>query len=134
MQMDVVEYRQYLRSLGYRQWRMLQSNEIRELPNVMREDEILKKAMYGSYEGGWAMIVATDQRIIFIDRKIFRRKVQYIAYRNIFSFDYSADIFYGQIEIYARGAKITMRRIRRKQLIDFCQYLDQMVEEPHQKK
>lgn len=132
--MNSLEFRKQLKSQGYRQWRMLRSNELREIPTLLRDEEIVKKAIYGSYEGGWAMMVATDQRVIFVDRKIFRSKVQYIAYRNIFSFDYSSNFFYGQIEIFARGAKVVLNRIRRNYLIDFCQYLDQMVEEPHQKK
>ncbi len=132
--MDSMQLREHLKSLGYRQWRMLQSNELRELPNLLRDKEVVKKAIYGSYEGGWAMMVATDKRVIFLDRKLFRSKVQYLAYRNIFSFDYSSDILYGQLELHARGAKIRLSRIRRKYLVDFCRYLDEVVEEPYENK
>lgn len=131
--MNSIELRRQLKSQGYRQWRMLRSNEVRELPLLLRNEETVKKVIYGNYEGGWAMMAATDQRIIFVDRKLFRCKVQYIAYRNIFSFDYSSGFFYGHIEIHARGAKILLKSVRRSYLTYFCQYLDQMVEEPHKK-
>lgn len=43
--------------------------EIRELPNILHEGEKVAECANGVYEGGLALMVATDQRVLLIDKK-----------------------------------------------------------------
>lgn len=43
--------------------------EINELPNVLLPDEEIYECVNGIYEGGFALLVATDLRLLLIDKK-----------------------------------------------------------------
>ena len=47
----------------------LRSSEGRYLPYIIRDDEHIKAAVFGYQEAGFVMLVATDKRIIFLDKK-----------------------------------------------------------------
>jgi|GEM_PF-857506 hypothetical protein len=44
-------------------------SELHELANVLLPGETVEHCVNGSYEGGFAMLVATDQRVLLIDKK-----------------------------------------------------------------
>lgn len=44
-------------------------SELRELANVLMPNEIVEHCVNGQYSGGFAMLVATDQRVLLIDKK-----------------------------------------------------------------
>jgi hypothetical protein len=43
--------------------------EIRELPHILHEHENIEECVNGFYEGGVALLVATDSRMLLIDKK-----------------------------------------------------------------
>src|ERR1035438_6354320 len=50
---------------------IFQRSEVKELCNVLHEDEQIIQATNGHYEGGFSLLVATDHRLI-LDRKSTR--------------------------------------------------------------
>ncbi len=68
-----------LRSINadYRFWGRA---ELRELPNILFEGERVQHVVNGRYEGGFAMLCATDQRVLLIDKKPFYMTSQDIRY------------------------------------------------------
>lgn len=57
--------------------------ERRELPKLMFEDEVIKHLINGHYEGGFAMLCATNYRVILIDKKPLYLTVEDIRYEMI---------------------------------------------------
>jgi len=57
-----------LQRLGVSRYAMLRS-ESRYLPHIIRPDEQLGGIAYGHYEEGFAMLIATDRRVLFLDKK-----------------------------------------------------------------
>lgn len=47
----------------------LKSSESRYLPYIIRDDEHIQAAVFGYQEAGFVMLVATDKRVIFLDKK-----------------------------------------------------------------
>jgi hypothetical protein len=45
--------------------------EVRELPNIILPDEEIFECVNGMYEGGFALLIATDVRVLLIDKKPF---------------------------------------------------------------
>lgn len=45
--------------------------EVRELPNIILPEEEIFECVNGTYEGGFALLVATDVRVLLIDKKPF---------------------------------------------------------------
>ena len=54
--------------------------ELRELPNILFEDEILHHVAFGRYAAGFALLCATNQRVLLIDKKPFYLTVEDIRY------------------------------------------------------
>ncbi len=54
--------------------------EIRELTNILFDDEIIRHLVVGRYEGGWATLCATDRRILLVDKKPFYLTIEDIRY------------------------------------------------------
>lgn len=46
--------------------------EIRELPKIIHEGEVISECVNGMYEGGVALLVATEMRLLLIDKKPLR--------------------------------------------------------------
>ncbi|MCW1908471.1 MAG: pyridoxamine 5'-phosphate oxidase family protein [Candidatus Saccharibacteria bacterium] len=61
-------------------WYGLKKTESRYLPKLLHETEHIAGVVYGQYPGGSGMLVATDLRIIFIDRKPGYTHVDEITY------------------------------------------------------
>jgi general stress protein 26 len=61
-------------------WYGLQKAESRYLPKLLHETEHIAGVVYGQYPGGSGMLVATDLRIIFIDRKPGYTHIDEITY------------------------------------------------------
>lgn len=43
--------------------------EVKELPNILSPDEKIYECVNGTYEGGFALLVATDMRVLLVDKK-----------------------------------------------------------------
>ena len=46
--------------------------ELRELPKIIHEGEVISECVNGMYEGGVALLVATEMRLLLIDKKPLR--------------------------------------------------------------
>jgi hypothetical protein len=61
----------------------LQSAESSHLPKIIHKNEKLKAVSYGHYEVGFTMLVATNKRILHLDRKPFFVNIDDIPYDSV---------------------------------------------------
>lgn len=54
--------------------------ELRELPNILFDGEQIEHVVRGRYEGGWAVLVGTDKRVLLIDKKPFYLTIEDMRY------------------------------------------------------
>ena len=54
--------------------------ELRELPHILFEDENLHHVVFGHYAAGFAILCATNQRVLLVDKKPFYLTVEDIRY------------------------------------------------------
>lgn len=74
--------------------------EIKELPNILLPGEEIYELVNGIYEGGFALAVATDVRVLLIDKKPMKYlTVEDIRFDMISEIDYSHRLFGAQIHI-----------------------------------
>jgi hypothetical protein len=80
VQASVVE--EQLRRIGanYRFWNRA---ELNELPKILFEREVINHVVSGRYEGGFAILVSTDLRVILVDKKPFFLTLEDIRYERI---------------------------------------------------
>ncbi len=79
--------------------------ELRELPHILHEHETMAECVNGYYEGGFALLVATDARVLLIDKKPLNYlTVEDLRFDMINEIDYSHRLFGANITI-STGSK-----------------------------
>ncbi len=94
--------------------------ESHALPNILHRDEQVRGVVYGRYshtnklETGRGMLVATDQRLLLIDKKPLFLKCDEIAYRVISAITYTRVGIAGTVIVYTRMGDINVRTFNQK--------------------
>ena len=79
--------------------------EVRELPKILMEGEEIFECVNGIYEGGFALLVATNLRVLLVDKKPLNfLTVENLRFDMISEIDYSHRLFGARISISA-GSK-----------------------------
>jgi Bacterial PH domain/Short C-terminal domain len=98
--------------------------EIKELPNILWEDEKLEKLVQGFYAKGNGILVATNKRLIFIDKGLmYGLRVEDFPYDKISSIQYSTGMLLGKITIFTSGNKALIEQIDKSQVKQFGEYV-----------
>jgi hypothetical protein len=100
--------------------------EVRELPSILTPYEEIFECVNGFYEGGFALLVATDVRVLLIDKKPLKfLTVEDLRFDMINEIDYSHRLLGAQIRI-ATGSKTlkfsTANQARLRKLITHVQH------------
>ncbi len=73
--------------------------EIRELGKILTPDEVIAHIANGRYEGGFAMLAVTDQRLLLIDRKPMFMALEDIRFDMIAEIDYSSQLLSSTVKV-----------------------------------
>ena len=74
--------------------------ELQELPHILLPDEEIYELVNGLYEGGFALVVATNVRLLLVDKKPMKYlTVEDIRFDMISEIDYSHRLFGAEIHI-----------------------------------
>ena len=105
--------------------------EIKELPNILWEDEKLEKLVQGVYNNGQGILIATNKRLIFIDKGFFwGLKVEEFPYDKISSIQYETGMIFGKITIFASGNKAEIEQLFKDSCRSFCDYVRARISSP----
>jgi hypothetical protein len=98
--------------------------EIAELPNILWEDERVEKLVQGFYSGGNGILVATNKRLVFVDKGfLYGLKVEDFPYDKISSIQYETGLLLGKITIFASGNRAVIDNVDKQQARDFSDYV-----------
>ncbi len=97
--------------------------EIKELPNILWEDEVIQKLEEVFYKSGTGILVATNRRLIFINKGMFSLKVEDFSYDKITSIEYKKGLLVGEITIYASGNRATIENIGKNEAQNFAEFI-----------
>ena len=89
----------------------------------MWENELPEKLITGTYNNGQGILVATNRRLIFIDKGILSLKVEDFSYDKITSIESKTGIVFGRLTIYASGNKEKFEYADKELLRDFAEFL-----------
>ncbi len=94
-----------LKAIGFQQFGW-GKKEVRELPHILLPDEQIFECVNGLYEGGFALLVATDVRVLLVDKKPLNfLTVEDVRFDMINEIDYSHRLFGANINITSGGDK-----------------------------
>jgi hypothetical protein len=100
-------------------------SEAKELCNVLAEDELIEECVNGYYEAGFALLVATKDRLVLVDKKPLNYlTIEDMRFDMINEFDYSHRLFGAHVTI-SSGSKTfqftTVNQPRLRRLVNFVQ-------------
>lgn len=104
--------------------KLLESKEIKELPSILSDGETVKKVVRGSCEHRTGILVATNKRLIFIDKGvIFGLGIEDLTYDRIISIQYKIDLEFGTITISSSENKIQIEQVDKEQAVSFAKFV-----------
>jgi hypothetical protein len=115
-----------LEQLGVRPGRLF-LGEVRTLPRILLPDENIEMFMSGRYEAGPAILVATNKRLILVDKKPFNLSIEDIPYDMISEVQYSMQAFNAKITIHSISKTVNMMSYRQSMLRRFAGFVQAKV-------
>lgn len=120
---SVIEAR--LGKLGFRASRWFRA-EIKELQLVLMNDEEIVSLVCGRYFGSFALLVATDLRLLIIDKRVFFMTIEDIRYDMVSEVDFNTQqIYAANLTVYTMNKthKFTSVKFKRelRELANFTQ-------------
>ena len=98
--------------------------EIKELPNILSEGEVLDNIIQGVLNGGVGILVSTNRRLIFIDKGFFfGLKVVDYPLDKITSIQYEAGILFGTLKIVTSGSQSQIENVPKKEIRHFAEFV-----------
>ncbi|MES2971646.1 MAG: PH domain-containing protein [Patescibacteria group bacterium] len=101
--------------------------EIKELPKILFENEKLKHLIIGRYEGGFALLCATDHRVLLIDKKPFYLTIEDIRYDMVSDVQYNHRMIDASIRLGTMHKTITFLGYNHNKLRQFTSYIQEQV-------
>lgn len=95
--------------------KFLSRREINELPNVLWPKERIEQFGGGTYEGKRGVLVATNRRLIFLDKGLIRLKVEDFPYDKVTSAQVETGLIWGKLTILASGNKAVIDNMPKDQ-------------------
>jgi hypothetical protein len=108
--------------------KLLESKEIKELPSILSDGETVKKVVKGSCENRTGILVATNKRLIFIDKGVlFGIGIEDFTYDKITYIQYKVDSAFGTITISTSENRIHIQQADREQTVTFSKYVQERI-------
>ncbi|HSX16651.1 MAG TPA: PH domain-containing protein [Patescibacteria group bacterium] len=106
--------------------------EVRELANILMQDEIIAGCVNGRYEGGFALLCVTNHRMLLVDKKPMFLTLEDIRFDMISEIDYSAHLLDATVHIQTPNHKLTFNSWSQHRLRQILNYTQQRVMEIRQ--
>ncbi len=102
--------------------------ELHELQHILMEHEKIVSVVPGRYFAGYALLVATDQRLLLIDKRALFLTVEDIRYDMISQIDFNVRLFDATIQIFTINKQHRFTSMKYRQpLRELISYVQQQV-------
>lgn len=101
--------------------------EMRELQHILIPEEQITHCVMGRYEGGFALLCATDRRLLLIDKKPFYLTLEDLRYDMISEVDFSHRLLDATVNIHTVNKILKFTSMRNGHLRKLTAYLQDRV-------
>jgi len=98
--------------------------ESRYLPHIIHPDEHIGGAIGGYNDNGFAMLVATDRRIIFLDKKPLFIEEDEVTYNVVSGVKFTHAGFGSIVTLHTRIKDYALRTLNQKAALNFVEYIE----------
>lgn len=113
-----------LQNLGVTSYGLAHS-ESHYLPRLIHPDEQIGGVVYGHHQDGFAMLVATDRKIIFLDKKPFFVNEDEITYYVVSGVSYSHAGFGSNVTLHTRVKDYSIQTFNQNCAEKFIAYIEE---------
>jgi hypothetical protein len=103
----------------------LRTPEVKELAKMLHPDEHIGGVVYGRYSNGLGWLVATERRIIFIDKKPMFATIDELTYEAVSGVKKMKAGLLNSVELQTRIGDYTIRFVGTKCANIFVKYIEQ---------
>jgi hypothetical protein len=115
-----------LKNIGVSFW-FFGNAELRELRHILVEGETIEHCLVGRYEGGFAILCATDLRLLLIDKKPFYLTLEDVRYDMVVEVDYALRLLDASIRVLTPNKTLRFTSMRKPDLRNMTTYIQQQV-------
>jgi hypothetical protein len=98
--------------------------EVKELCKILADDEVILQCVNGYYQNGFAMLLATNQRLLLVDQKPMFLTIEAVWYDKIGQIEYNHRLLNSNLCISSPSKDIkftSMNQIRLRQILAYAQ-------------
>lgn len=85
--------------------------EARELHKILNPDEEILHCLHGYYNGGSALLVATDERLLLVDKRPFYLNLEEMRYEAIQGTNFTQHFFQATLQIHSGSRRLAFRSV-----------------------
>lgn len=104
-----------LKNIGVSFW-FFGNAELRELRHILVEGEVIEHCLLGRYEGGYAVLCATNLRLLLIDKKPFYLTLEDVRYDMIVEVDFAHRLLDATIRICTPNKTLRFTSLKKHEL------------------
>jgi len=124
-----------LKRIGFN-FRLWGRSEVSELGRILMDDEVIAQCVNGQYSNGFAMLVATNHRVLLVDKKpLLYLTVEDLRFDMITEFNYNHRLLDATIRIYTTNKTLVFtswNQVRLRKLLEYTQeHVLQMRQQQH---
>lgn len=125
---DALQVKQQLKAIGADKY-IFCGPERRELAKILFENEQVHHLINGRYSGGFAILVATDQRILLVDKKPFYLTMEDIRYDMISDVMFNNRLLNSTLLLGTIQKSVSFTGFSHTKIRDFTSFIQQKVME-----
>lgn len=116
------EIKSQIKNLGM--YSFLGKKEIKELPEILSEDERVEKIVEGLYNQYNGIFVCSNKRLIFVDKGLlYGLIVEDFPIEKVNSIQCKTSLLFGKLTINSSGNETVIDHVDKKQAKSFCNYV-----------
>lgn len=115
-----------LKNIGVSFW-FFGNAELRELRHIMVEGEVIEHCILGHYDGGYAVLCATNLRLLLIDKKPFYLTLEDVRYDMIVEVDFAHRLLDATIIVCLPSKKLRFTTRKKHELRLMVSYIQHRV-------
>ena len=101
--------------------------EIRELANILNEDEVIRHCVFGHYRGGSALLVATNRRLLLVDKRLFFVNLEDIRYEMINQVNFAGRLLNSTVGMFTSSKKLDFSSFSNVKLRFLCNFVQDQI-------
>lgn len=98
--------------------------ETNYLPHILHQDEHIMGSVYGRYNGGRGTLIATNQRVLFLDKKPMFLHCDELTFMIVGGVTYTHTFLYGYVTLHTRLGDFGLRTLNQKNAANFVDYIE----------